>query len=121
MKKFFQILLGIILLLLAFAFAAPFLFKGKIMSFVKTEINEHINARVNFSNVDVSLFTHFPKLSVGIDSLQVIGIGTFESDTLLSANSINTTVDIMSAIFGKQTKIYSIDVESPRIALRDCP
>jgi len=115
MKKFFQILLGIILLLLAFAFAAPFLFKGKIMSFVKTEINEHINARVNFSDVDISLFTHFPKLSVGIDSLQVIGIGAFESDTLMSANSINTTVDIMSAIFGKQTKIYSIDIESPRI------
>jgi AsmA-like C-terminal region len=115
MKKFFQILLVIILLLLAFAFAAPFLFKGKIISFVKTEIDEHVNARVNFSDVDVSLFTHFPKLSVGIDSLQVIGVGAFESDTLMSANSINTTVDIMSVIFGKQTKIYSIDVESPRI------
>jgi hypothetical protein len=115
MKKFFKILLVIIVLLLAFAFAAPYLFKGKIISFVKKEINEHLNARVNFSDVDVSLFTHFPKLSVSIDSIQVIGIGSFESDTLFSANNINTTVDIMSVITGKQTKIYSIDLESPRI------
>jgi hypothetical protein len=115
MKKFFKILLVVILLLLAFAFAAPFLFKGKIISFVKTEINDHINARVNFSDVDVSVFTHFPKLSVTIDSLQVIGVGNFQSDTLVSAISINTAVDIMSLITGSQTKIYSIDIESPRI------
>jgi len=115
MKKFFKILLIVILVLLGFAFAAPYLFKGKIISFVKTEINQHLNARVNFSDVDISLFTHFPKLSVGIDSLQVIGIGAFESDTLFSANNINTTVDIMSVITGNQTKIYSIDLESPRI------
>src|ERR1700761_860993 len=101
MKIFLKILLIILIILLAFAFAAPYLFKGKIISFVKTEINDHVNARVNFSDVDVSLFTHFPKLSVGIDSLQVIGIGAFQSDTLMSANSINTTVDIVSAIFGK--------------------
>ena len=115
MKKFFKVLLIIIVVLLGFAFAAPYLFKGKIISFVKTEINQHLNARVNFSDVDVSLFTHFPKLSVGIDSLQVIGIGAFESDTLFSANNISTTVDIMSVITGNQTKIYSIDLESPRI------
>ena len=115
MKKFFKVVLIIILVLLGFAFAAPYLFKGKIISFVKTEINQHLNARVNFSDVDISLFTHFPKLSVGIDSLQVIGIGAFESDTLFSANNINTTVDIMSVITGNQTKIYSIDLESPRI------
>ncbi|HMG82645.1 MAG TPA: AsmA-like C-terminal region-containing protein [Ferruginibacter sp.] len=114
MKKFLKIVGIIILLLLAFAFAAPFIFKGKIISFVKTEINDHINAKVNFSDVDISLFTHFPKLSVGIDSLQVIGVGAFESDTLMSANSINTTVNIMSLITGP-TKIYSIDIESPRI------
>lgn len=115
MKKFLKVLLIIILVLLGFAFAAPYLFKGKIISFVKTEINQHLNARVNFSDVDVSLFTHFPKLSVGIDSLQVIGIGAFGSDTLFSANNISTTVDIMSVITGNQTKIYSIDLESPRI------
>ena len=115
MKKFFKVLLIIIVVLLGFAFAAPYLFKGKIISFVKTEINQHLNARVNFSDVDVSLFTHFPKLSVGIDSLQVIGIGAFESDTLFSANNISTTVDIMSVVTGNQTKIYSIDLESPRI------
>jgi len=115
MKKFLKVVLIIILVLLGFAFAAPYLFKGKIISFVKTEINQHLNARVNFSDVDISLFTHFPKLSVGIDSLQVIGIGTFESDTLFSANNISTTVDIMSVVTGNQTKIYSIDLESPRI------
>ncbi|HTB53047.1 MAG TPA: AsmA-like C-terminal region-containing protein [Ferruginibacter sp.] len=115
MKKFFKILLIVILLLLAFAFAAPFLFKGKIIAFVKKEANENINAKVDFTDVDISLFTHFPKLSVGIDSLQITGNDAFASDTLIAAKSVNATVDIMSFITGSQMKIYSIDVESPRI------
>ncbi|HMH21775.1 MAG TPA: AsmA-like C-terminal region-containing protein [Puia sp.] len=115
LKKTLKIAGIILLLLLIFAFSAPFLFRGKIVSIVKTQINKNLNARVDFSDVDISLFRHFPRLAVGLDSLQVVGNGEFSTDTLISAKQIDVSLDLLSVISGNNMKIHSIHVEQPRI------
>lgn len=114
-KKIIKITAITLLVLIAIAFAAPYLFKSQVVALVKKEINKKINAKVDFKDVDISFFRHFPKVAVGLDELQVIGTGVFATDTLIAAKRIDAALNIMSVIKGKDMIIYSVFVESPRI------
>jgi hypothetical protein len=115
LKKFLKIFFIVIFLLIGLLFATPYIFKGKIISMVKKEINKNLTAKVDFKDVDISFFRRFPKVSIGLDSLQVIGIGYFDADTLLSAKRLDATVNFMSFIRGDNMSINNIFLESPRI------
>jgi hypothetical protein len=114
-KKFLKIFLISLLVLIAIAFAAPYLFKSQIVAFAKKQINQKLNAKVDFKDVNISFFRHFPKVAVALDELQVIGTGPFAADTLLAAERIDAAVNIMSIIKGKNMTIYSVFAERPRV------
>ncbi|HEU4634366.1 MAG TPA: AsmA family protein, partial [Flavisolibacter sp.] len=101
--------------LLVLAFLLPVLFKGKIVNIVKAEINKTIEAKVEFSDVSLSLFRHFPKLSIGLENISVVGLHDYKNDTLLSASAIDASVNLMSLFSGKDMKIYGVYLKSPRI------
>lgn len=115
MKKFLRITGLVLLVLLLFVFLAPMLFKGKIISVVKTQMNSSLHAKVDFTDVDVSFIRSFPKLSVGIENLSIEGVGTFAGDTLVSAKTIYAALNLMSVISGDEMKIYSVTLNEPRI------
>jgi hypothetical protein len=115
MKKTLKYTGIVFLSLILLAFSVPFLFKSKIVKLVKTEINKNIAAKVEFKNVSVSLFRHFPKLSIGLDDISVSGINEFEPDTLLSAKRIDVSVDLWSVIRGNEIKIDGVFLQSPRM------
>ena len=73
-----------LVVLLGIGIAIPFLFKDKILAVVKKEVNKGINAKIEFSDVSLSLFRHFPKFSVRLENLKVTGIGNFEGIELLN-------------------------------------
>src|SRR4051812_18945942 len=114
-KKTLKITAIVLMLLISLAFAAPILFKGKILSFVKQKMNDKLEARADFKDVNISFFRHFPKVSVAIEDLKVIGLAEFEHDTLISAKSIDIALNLMSVIKGSNYTIYSINVNEPRI------
>jgi hypothetical protein len=114
-KKIVKTISISLLVLISIALAAPYLFKKQIISKVKKEINKNLDAKVDFKDVDISFFRHFPKVAIGLDELQVIGTGAFSADTLLFAERMDAAVNIMSVIRGKDMTIYSVSVESPRI------
>jgi uncharacterized protein involved in outer membrane biogenesis len=114
LKKTLKITGIILVVLIAAAIATPFLFKGKITRIIKEQINKNIAAKVDFSDVDLSLFRNFPRLSVALDSLRVTGIDEFAEDTLVSAGRINVALDLLS-VFGSEMKIHSIQVDNPRV------
>ncbi|MBN9380411.1 MAG: AsmA family protein [Chitinophagaceae bacterium] len=113
-KKTLKIAGIILLVLIAAAVAIPLLFKGKITRIIKEQVNKSIAAKVDFSDVDLSLFRNFPRLSVALDSLRVTGIDEFAEDTLVSAQRINVALDLFS-VFGSEMKIHSIQVDQPRV------
>jgi hypothetical protein len=115
MKKFLKITSIVILVILALLFILPFAFRGKIIKIAKEQINSSLNAKADFENLSISLFRHFPDLSLGIKNMYIEGIDDFKGDTLFSANSINVVVDIVSAIKMKDIKIKRIYVDKPRI------
>jgi len=78
MKKFLKItafsILGFFLVLLLI----PIFFKGAIVEAVKKEINNQIDATVEFKDVSVSLIRNFPHLNLRLNELSVTGKGEFE-------------------------------------------
>ncbi len=117
-KKILKIFFIVFVILIGLLFASPYIFKGKIVKLVKAEINKNINAKVDFAGVDISFFRNFPKVSIGLNNLQVTGTGYFEADTLLYAKRLDASIDIMSFIKGKNMAIYGLFLESPRINAR---
>ncbi|MPT35724.1 MAG: hypothetical protein E2604_11725, partial [Flavobacterium sp.] len=70
---------GIFLLLSIITLAAvPFMFKDKIKELVAKAINENVDAKVAFEDVDLSLFKSFPNANITIDKISVINKAPFE-------------------------------------------
>ena len=113
-KKIF-IGLGVFVgLFLLAAILIPIMFKGKILNLVKSQMNEKLVATTDFKDVNISLFRHFPHLSVGIEEITIVGKEEFKNDTLIAAKSIDVSLDLMKAIGGSYD-ILNVGLISPRI------
>jgi hypothetical protein len=107
---------GITLLsLIVIAFLIPVLFKKQITNLVKKEINKSINAKVDFTDVSLSLLRHFPRVSISIKDISVVGLGEFEGDTLLYSRKTDASANIWSVLKGKEIKVFGLFLDEPRI------
>lgn len=114
-KKIFIIVTIIVVLFLGFAASVPFLFKDKIIAKVKTVINENLNAKVNFEDVDITLISSFPDLGLKLKDLTIIGIDSFANDTLANIKNLQLNLNLMSVIKGENYDINSVIAETPSI------
>jgi len=112
MKKFFKIFGIVLVVLIAVMIAVPYLFKDKIFTKVKAEINNNVNAKVDFGDFSLSLFRSFPSLNIRMEKLYVAGIDSFSTDTLVKFKSFDVDVNLMSA-FGSEIKINAIVLNEP--------
>ncbi|MFO7656495.1 MAG: AsmA-like C-terminal region-containing protein [Bacteroidales bacterium] len=118
MKKLIKILFIVIAAIFLVALVTPFLFKGKIMQFAKEQINNNLNARVDFSNLNLSFIKNFPNASIVLKNLTVSGIDKFENDTLLKLKAFDVRVDLISAIKMENINIKGILIDQPVIAAK---
>lgn len=94
MKKTLKIT-GITLLALIIILAfVPILFESQIKDMIKKAINDNVNAKVEFSDVNLSLLSSFPKASVSIENLNITNFAPFEDETLVSVKSIEFTMPL---------------------------
>ncbi|RYY60359.1 MAG: hypothetical protein EOO05_10150 [Chitinophagaceae bacterium] len=115
MKKFLKITGITVLVIIGLLFLIPVLFKKQITTLVKKEINKTLTAKVDFGDVSLSVFRHFPKISISLDNLSVVGSPAFPKDTLISAKSVDVSADLISVIKGDHIKVSGIFLESPHI------
>lgn len=99
MKKILKIAIGFIAVVVLLLFSLPLLFTEKVEAIIKEEGNKMLNAEFDFKDLDISLLRQFPRVSVSIEDFYIKGIGTFEKDTLLEADEITASVNLMS-LFG---------------------
>jgi len=93
--RIFLIIFGLIIILLI---VIPKFYKDEILTKVKEEINNNVNAKVEFVDFKLSMFKTFPDLNIGLHELSVTGKNQFEDDTLIYFKSFNVQVNLMSAI-----------------------
>ncbi len=105
-----------LVVLLAAAIAAPFFFKDKIVEKVKEGINKELNAKVDFTNVDISFLRHFPKIAVRLEGLDVKGVGTFDGVTLLHTEGLDLALNFWSVWRGGNPyEVNSVYLDKPFI------
>ncbi|MBL7956125.1 MAG: AsmA family protein [Flavobacteriales bacterium] len=110
--------LGIlILLLLGAAILIPILFKDKIEAAVKKEVNNNINAVVDWGDWDLTILRNFPDLTVTIENVKVSNVAPFEGIDLARIGSLTATVDIKS-VFGDKIDIKRIGLVKPSIHVK---
>lgn len=76
-----------VLVILVLLIATPFLFQSQIKDMIKNFINDNVNAKVEFADVNLSLLKNFPQATVTIDDLSVVNYAPFENDTLVYSKS----------------------------------
>ncbi|MBK7029102.1 MAG: AsmA family protein [Bacteroidales bacterium] len=118
MKKAIKIFLIVIVSILVLMFVLPFAFKGKIRERVEVEINKNLNATVKFGSVGLSMFSHFPDMTLKLKDLSVVGINEFKEDTLADIPSFEVTLDLFSVIRGKEYEVGRIILNHPSILLK---
>ena len=114
MKKTITIVASILGALILLIVVVPILFKGPIERKVKAEINNMVNATVNYESFSLSLIRSFPDLRIGLKGLSVVGADRFSNDTLLAVNNLAIEVDLMSA-FSESFQISSINIDQPKV------
>jgi len=115
MKKILKItgltLFGLLVLMLLL----PFLFQDKIIEFVKKEANNNLNVTLDFDKLSLSFIRNFPRATISLHDLSMIGKGEFEGDTLVFANKISVTVNLASIFGSAGYEISKVLLDQPVI------
>ncbi|MBS1637246.1 MAG: AsmA family protein [Bacteroidetes bacterium] len=104
-----------LLVLIILIILAPFIFKDKIVQLVKDEANKNLNAKVDFGDFDLTLFSSFPDFRFKIQNVSVIGVERFDKDTLAYIKEMSLDLNLMSVLSGDKYKVNSIILDSPVI------
>ncbi len=113
--KYFAIVLGIVIVILL---VAPFLFKDQIVSKIKQEANNQLNAAVDFDkDISLGFFRHFPNASLGVNDLSIVGKNEYAGDTLAYIGELNIVIDLFSLFGGGTYQIRNVVLDDPYIQL----
>ncbi|WP_428230224.1 AsmA-like C-terminal region-containing protein [Flavobacterium sp.] len=89
-------------------FLTPIVFADKIKEQIKKTANEKLTAELNYSDVSVSFFQHFPSLTLTLSDLSLNGSSPYQSEKFITAKEVSFGIDVASLIFSKEVKIDQI-------------
>ena len=115
MKKALKITGISLVAIIGLLIAAPFLFKDKLVQLVKEQANANLNAKVDFGDFDLTLFSSFPDFRFKINNVSVINVAPFEGDTLAYIKQLSFDLNLMSVISGDKYQINSLILDEPKI------
>ena len=119
MKKILKIAaitLGVILVLL---FLTPIIFESQLKGLVQKTMNDNLNARVAFTDIDLSLFRNFPNATLGIDDLSVINEAPFEGDTLAYSEEVFLQMSLTELFrSGEAMKVDALTLNNTQLNIK---
>ena len=118
MKKKVSIIAIVVIVIVAASVAIPYFFKPGILEYAKTALNKQLNANVEVRDLKLSLLRNFPKLSLELRDLSVVGAeGSFRNDTLFSARELRTSTNIKSLFQPSNMELSEIVLQGASIHL----
>jgi hypothetical protein len=117
MAKWLKITLIVFTVLVLTVIALPFIFKGKIVEIIKVQINNQLNAHVDFTDYDLGIIRSFPDFKLQLTDLSVIGKEEFEGVKLAQIKQVDLVIDILSVFRGDTYLIKSLIFDQPDINL----
>ncbi|MDR1809378.1 MAG: AsmA family protein, partial [Prevotella sp.] len=83
---------------------------GKIKDAVVQLANEQLNAEVAVGDFGLNLFSNFPGATLSLNDVSLSGVGDFQGDTLLKAESLSAAIDLFS-LFSGNYEISKIEID----------
>lgn len=115
MRRLLKILGVLIILIVLAAVILPFVFKDEIIARAKTEINNNLNAQVDFQDIDISLFRSFPDFSLNVEKVTVDGSGQYEGIRLADIEDFGVDLNLFSVISGNQFEVEAITIKNAKV------
>lgn len=103
--KYFGITFTVILGLL---FLIPIIFADTIKEQIKKTANEKLSAELNYSDVSLSFFHHFPSLTLTLNDLSLNGSAPYKTEKFITAKEVSFGINVASLVFSKTVKIDQI-------------
>ena len=116
-KRIFQTLLGISLLLLISGFVITYFFSEKVEKTVINKIQEQMTSELQLGDVAFSLYEKLPSASVKITDLLAFEKEGFDNDTLFYAKTTYIELSIIDIILGK-VDIKRVVVDNGKINIK---
>lgn len=107
----------VLVVLIGIAVALPFIFKNKLIQMAKEQVNEQLNATVDFQEADLRFIRTFPDFTLVFQGFTVDGEGEFEGKRLAEIGDLQLTLDIMTVIRGETIQIKKILADRADIKL----
>ncbi|MUH36870.1 AsmA family protein [Zobellia amurskyensis] len=104
-KKIVRIIGVVVLLILGILIAAPFFLESKIGDIIKNNVNNNVNATLDFSKADLSLFSNFPNAEVSLEDVVLLNKAPFEGDTLFASKKVALAMGIGELFKGQDEPI----------------
>ena len=104
--------------ILALMFVSPILFSDKLKEEIKKTANKKLAGELNYSDVDVSFFKHFPSLTITLNDFKINGSVPFQKEHLINAKEVSFGINVYSLIFGKSIKIDEIYLYNAAINIK---
>ena len=122
MKRVLTLVGALLALLLVLLLVLPMLFRDQIAGRVKTAVNQNINARVDWSDVGLSFFRHFPNLTLTLDGLTAVGVDRFQRDTLAAVRHLRVSLSlpsVLSNVMGGSGPVVvrGVELDQPKLSL----
>ncbi|QED38008.1 AsmA family protein [Antarcticibacterium arcticum] len=102
MKKALKIIGIVVLVFVILLVAAPFVFESQLKDMVKKTVNKNVNATVEFSDLDLSLFRNFPQATLVLSDVSIINHAPFEGDTLAIGEELLLEMSIKELFKGSE-------------------
>ncbi len=109
----------LLVLLLGAAIFLPYLFKDKIIETVKIEANKNLRAKLDFNpNIGINIVKSFPDLQLSFKDISLVYQDSlYSNDTLLAANKLELSFDLMQFYKNQKYIFRSIHITTPFIHL----
>lgn len=119
-KKFLKILGIIVLLIIGLLIAIPFFLEAKIGDIIRNNVNNSINATLDFSDANLSLITSFPNAEVSLQDVSLVNKAPFEGDTLFASKKVSLSMGVMQLLKSsdKPISISKLQVDQALLHLK---
>ncbi|WP_338039276.1 AsmA family protein [Maribacter litopenaei] len=119
-KKIFKIIAVVVLLIVGLLIAIPFFLEAKIGDIIRNNVNNSVNATLDFSDANLSLIRSFPNAEVSLKDVSLVNKVPFEGDTLFASNEVSLSMGVMQLLksSGDPISISKLIIENAKLHIK---
>ena len=98
-------------------YVSPYFFKDQINDGIKEIAKDYVKTEIEFKDLDISFFNHFPKLTVTLTDSSIKGSEPYQTENLISAKEIALGVDVKT-LFSDKIIFNELFIKNANINLK---